>query len=130
MVISIVDKHGIFVLEGECQAPVAADIYRPMPLKLSMQRVHLQPGAFISFGDLALSKAKSCFLSRSEWFGRIFAFDPVLKNCSTPLCRKLFITCIVYINAIRRSMVIAGQPGPAHFRLSNEKGHDTTSASH
>jgi hypothetical protein len=31
MVVSIVHKHGIFALEGEYQAPVAADIYRPTP---------------------------------------------------------------------------------------------------
>ena len=54
----------------------------------------------MSFGDFALSSAKSCFRSRSAWFGWIFAFDPVRKNCSTPLCRKLFITRIVYIVAI------------------------------
>ena len=54
----------------------------------------------MSFGDFALSSAKSCFRSRSAWFGWIFAFDPVRKNCSTPLCRKLFITRIVYITAI------------------------------
>ena len=39
VVVSIVHKHGIFTLEGECQAPVAADIYRPMPLKLTEQGV-------------------------------------------------------------------------------------------
>ena len=39
VVVSIVHEHGIFTLEGECQTPVAADIYRPMPLKLAEQGV-------------------------------------------------------------------------------------------
>jgi len=39
VVVSIVHKHGIFAFERECQAPVAADIYRPMPLKLAVQEV-------------------------------------------------------------------------------------------
>ena len=39
VVVSIVHTHGISTLEGECQAPVAADIYRPMPLKLAEQGV-------------------------------------------------------------------------------------------
>jgi hypothetical protein len=54
----------------------------------------------MSFGDLALSRAKSRFLSHSAWFGWILALEPVLKNWSTPLCRKLFTTRIVYIIAI------------------------------
>jgi hypothetical protein len=54
----------------------------------------------MSCGDLALSRAKSCFRTRSAWFGWIFALDPVRKNRSTPLCRKFFITRIVYIIAI------------------------------
>jgi len=36
VVVSIVYKHGIFALERECQAQVAADIYRPMPFELAM----------------------------------------------------------------------------------------------
>lgn len=43
VVVSIVHKHGIFALERECQAPVAADIYRPMPLKLAEQGVQSPP---------------------------------------------------------------------------------------
>jgi len=41
-------QHGILALEGECQAPVAADIYRLMPLKLA------------SAGGAASSQARSC----------------------------------------------------------------------
>ena len=40
---AIAHQHGIFALERECQAPVAADIYRPMPSKLAVQGV--QPPA-------------------------------------------------------------------------------------
>lgn len=64
-----------------------------------------QPGVFMSFGDLALSRAKSGFLSRSACCGWIFAFEPVLENCSTPLCRKLLIIRIVYITLYNRAML-------------------------
>ena len=71
----------------------------------------------MSFGDFALSSAKSCFRSRSAWFGWIFAFDPVRKNCSTPLCRKLFITRIVYIIAIH-----SGKPYVGHLLFVGHGG--------
>lgn len=46
----------------------------------------------MSSGLFALSNANSCFLSLSACLGWIPALEPVLKNCSRPLCRKVLIT--------------------------------------
>lgn len=83
----------------------------------------------MSFGDFALSSAKSCFRRRSAWLAMIFVLDPVRKNCSTPLCRKLFITRIAYIIAIhlvaeiaQKAQVAASQQGWAEVKGEESGG--------
>ncbi len=46
----------------------------------------------MSCGLFALSNANSSFLSLSACLSWIPALEPVRKNCSTPLCRRVLIT--------------------------------------
>jgi len=58
VVVSIVHKHGIFALERECQAPVAADIYRPIPFKLAVQGVQPPAGCVHVLRGLGIVQRK------------------------------------------------------------------------
>lgn len=71
------------------------------PTRSPRKECRRQPGAFMSWGRTALSRAKSCLRSLSACFGWIPPFEPFLKNCSMPRCRKLLIIALVYSQTIQ-----------------------------
>jgi len=86
----------------------------------------------MSFPDLALSSAASCSFNLSACFGRIFALDSVLKNCSTPLCRKLFIIlCSVYYHYTHSQQSFVSKPrntGTTRTTWRDKRIHESQSA--
>jgi hypothetical protein len=83
--VSIVHKHGIFALERECQAPVAADIYRPMPLKFAVQGVWPPCGRVHVLRRLSIPQRKKLL---SEPLGMV-RLDFCLGTCSKELLDTL-----------------------------------------
>jgi len=43
MIILIIDQNGIIAFESECQSPVTAHRYRPVPGKVTVQRMKPPP---------------------------------------------------------------------------------------
>jgi hypothetical protein len=79
VIILVVHQHGVFTVKRKSQTPVAADIDQ-YPSKSPCKGCSLQPGAFMSFGALALSSAKSCRRSLSACFGWMPAFRASLAK--------------------------------------------------
>jgi hypothetical protein len=92
VVILIVHQDRVFAFEAEGQSPVAADAHRPVPFKVTFQRMPPPnlPGSYSSGVD-ARFKVVSRMRSRASCFGWMPAFEPVVKNFSMPRCRNVLI---------------------------------------
>jgi len=88
----------VLIVHYTASSPSKTNVSRQLPLTSTDQwsfrspckGCSLQLGAFMSFSDWRYP-ARPLQFQFIRVFRLNFALDPVLKNCSTPLCRKLLI---------------------------------------
>jgi len=95
------------------------------PARLPDKGCHCHPGIFICSGRVATFRAANCSLSFPACFGCIPAFEPLEKNFSMPLCRKLrIISGAVYCVTPRYTTKI--KPSPSYPRSSTNTSMQTS----